>query len=136
MAQAPVERKSIFVGNIPTDIAPEQLQAAFQPFGVITDLHIPPDTQTRTNRNFAFITFSDTSSAVDAIDNMHLNTLPSHPLKILKVNLARANNKSGGSAGAGQWGSKKAIWDDEQWIKEHALKDVTTEEEPPTVEPV
>lgn len=67
---------------------------------------------------------------------MHLNALPSHPFKILKVNMARANNKSGGSAGPGQWGSKKAIWDDEQWIKEHALKDATENETPQAVEPV
>lgn len=50
--------------------------------------------------------------------------------------MARANNKSGGSAGPGQWGSKKAIWDDEQWIKEHALKDATENETPQAVEPV
>lgn len=36
-------------GNLPPDIAPERLHAAFLPFGTITDVNIPPDPQTRSS---------------------------------------------------------------------------------------
>ena len=87
------------------------------------------------HRNFAFVTFSTNSSALDAVDNMHLNVLPSNPSKTLKVNLARPA-KGGGPGGRvgglapgatveGEgtgWGSRKAVWESEDWLRDNEGK--------------
>jgi peptidyl-prolyl isomerase E (cyclophilin E) len=67
------------------------------------------------HKGFAFLTFNSAESALDAIDNMHRNTLPgpSNVGRPLKVNLAKAPKPSA------KGGNNKAIWDDEEWIKEH-----------------
>ncbi len=67
------------------------------------------------HKGFAFLTFNSADAALDAIDNMHRNTLPgpSNAGRPLKVNLAKAPKPSA------KGGANKAIWDDEEWIKEH-----------------
>ncbi|EFP94447.1 uncharacterized protein PGTG_20403 [Puccinia graminis f. sp. tritici CRL 75-36-700-3] len=120
------DNKTIFVGNIPPNINAEALHSSFSPFGNIRDIQIPTDPQSRNNRNFAFITFQDQIEALDAIDNMHLNLLSSDSEKILKVNLARNsfhnNNQKADTKGFSH-PNNRAIWDDETWIKENALKE-------------
>lgn len=115
---------TIFIGNLSTDITPESLHHAFSVFGTINDIQIPQDPQKHTNRNFAFISYKSPDSALYAIDNMHLNVLPINPTMILKVNLARSSSKSTND----QFNNpslinRRAIWDDENWIREHALKE-------------
>lgn len=83
---------------------------------------------TGTNRNFAFITFQNQLEALDAIDNMHLNVLTPDSEKILKVNLARNthhnnNNQKSTPGGFSSNPNNRAIWHDETWIKENALKE-------------
>lgn len=81
------------------------------------------------------MTFSTATSALDAVDNMHLSCLPSSAdRKVLKVNLARPTGKTGAGGGGrvgglamgateendtGGWGSRKAVWESEEWLKEH-----------------
>ncbi|WAR59134.1 hypothetical protein PtB15_10B476 [Puccinia triticina] len=126
MSHEASENKTIFVGNIPPNINAETLHSSFSPFGNICDIQIPTDPRSHTNRNFAFITFQNQIEALDAINNMHLNLLSSDSEKILKVNLARnsfhnSNQKS--EAGGFSNPNNRAIWDDETWIKENALKE-------------
>lgn len=78
------------------------------------------------------MTFTSATAALDAVDNMNLNVLPTAPQRILKVNLARsAKAGAGGRVGGlapsaghdeetpGVWGSRKAIWESEDWLREH-----------------
>ncbi|MBW0483653.1 hypothetical protein O181_023368 [Austropuccinia psidii MF-1] len=140
------EKRTIFVGNIPTNLTIEHLYSTFSSFGTILDIQIPTDSQNRNlNRNFGFITFSSQTEALDAIDNMNLNVLPksiisslqssnqdNQEFKILKVNLAKnsfqsiKNSKNLDQNSNFLIGNKnRAIWDDEDWIRENALKDKT-----------
>jgi hypothetical protein len=75
------------------------------------------------------VTFSKPEEAEDAIDNMHLNELagvrqPQRPhtllssltpcsQRIINVNLARAPKAAIGNG-------NRPVWEDEEWIKEHA----------------
>ncbi|KAI8455864.1 hypothetical protein BY996DRAFT_4636893 [Phakopsora pachyrhizi] len=134
-AQPKVQSNTIFVGNIPNDLTEEILHNTFSSFGSINQIQIPIDSAKNTNRNFAFISFTSQESAFHAIDNMHLNVIPSDPnQKILKVNLARnqsikSNNKQNNSNLNNDQAENetRAIWDNETWIKEHALKEKETE---------
>jgi RNA recognition motif-containing protein len=98
----------------------------FFPLELTFDFDFCNKKMTGSNRNFAFITFQDQVEALDAIDNMHLNILSADSEKILKVNLARnslhnSNQKS--NTGGFSNPNNRAIWDDETWIKENALKE-------------
>jgi peptidyl-prolyl isomerase E (cyclophilin E) len=86
------------------------------------------------HRGFAFITFSSSADAQDAIDNMDMNELKR---KILKVNLARPiktavmnpqSNRAGALANGplfpshfrfSSWFFSIPVWESEEWLQEH-----------------
>lgn len=117
-----IAQKTVYVGGFSLDTRPENLQAAFGPFGDIVDIQLPPDPAKRellcrryasrhahlprsapesSHRGFAFVSFSQGVAALDAIDNMHRNVLPgpSNVGRPLKVNMAKPPKgaKLGGS---------------------------------------
>merc|ERR1711939_201393 len=85
---------TVYVGGFAPTTDASDVVAAFQTFGEIVDITLPPDpARNNPHRGFAFVTFADREAAHDAIDNMHCNTLPGTSGLdggVLKVNLARA----------------------------------------------
>ena len=65
----------------------------------------------RKHRGFGFVTFSSAGDAQDAIDNMDMNELRG---RVLKVNIARPTKAQP------QLQGNRAIWESEEWLKEHA----------------
>ncbi|GAA5904735.1 hypothetical protein JCM8208_001339 [Rhodotorula glutinis] len=107
---------TIYVGGFSGDTTATQLHAAFLPFGPILDLQLPSDPEHRSrHKGFAFVSFASPGAALDAVDNMHLNSLPgpSNRGRVLKVNKAKPQK------GAKLAGSNKPIWASEDWIAEH-----------------
>lgn len=71
-----------------------------------------PNQQTdERHKGFGFVTFASSADAQDAIDNMDLNELRG---KVLRVNLARPSKIPVQGLG------NKAIWESEEWLKQHA----------------
>ncbi|KAK4694024.1 hypothetical protein P7C70_g8819, partial [Phenoliferia sp. Uapishka_3] len=138
--------KTVYVGGFSNDTNPSLLHSAFTPFGEILDIQLPPDpSHQQKHRGFAFVSYSNATAALDAIDNMHRNVLPgpSNANRTLKVNMAKPPK------GLTVGGSNRAIsarerptmdrkhrdrdsaatllipplsstvWTDESWIKEH-----------------
>ncbi|KAH8106963.1 RNA-binding domain-containing protein [Cristinia sonorae] len=110
-------KKTIFVGGIGDDVDEGVLMETFSSFGDIIEVQIPPastnpsqQTETR-HKGFGFVTFSSTADAQDAIDNMDLNELRG---RVIRVNLARAMKTPL------QGSNNKAIWESEEWLKQHA----------------
>jgi len=92
-----LRKQTIYVGGIPEATDEAELLGLFSTFGDIIEIQIPTSQPTSQNptptghRGFAFITFSVTSDAQDAIDNMDLNTIRG---RVVKVNLAKAAKKT------------------------------------------
>lgn len=85
-------QSTIYVGGFSGDTTATQLHAAFLPFGPILDLQLPSDPERRSrHKGFAFISYANPEAALDAVDNMHLNSLPgvSNRGRVLKVNKAK-----------------------------------------------
>lgn len=85
--------RTVFVGGFSESTDATLLHTVFSTFGDVVDVQLPPDpSQRKPHRGFAFLTYTDAESALDAIDNMHLNELPdpSNKGKTLKVNTAKA----------------------------------------------
>ncbi|GAA5873896.1 hypothetical protein JCM16303_002626 [Sporobolomyces ruberrimus] len=115
---------TIYVGGFSAETTAAAVHAAFHPFGEILDLQLPSDpTQKSRHRGFAFVSYANGDSALDAIDNMHRNVLPgvTNKGKPLKVN--RAKPQKGNQKG----GANKPIWASEEWLQEHGVAPVQTE---------
>ncbi|KAF9136044.1 hypothetical protein BGW39_008007 [Mortierella sp. 14UC] len=107
-------------GGLDEQVTPQVLHAAFIPFGDITQIEIPSDpTSNAPHRGFGFVEFDLAVDAQAALDNMHLSELFG---RTIKVNLAKPGK--GGAGGLGR-GPEKAIWADEEWLKENVMGDDT-----------
>ena len=60
----------LFVGGLAWATTDASLKAAFEPFGEVVDAKVILDRETGRSRGFGFVTFSDASSAKEAIGAM------------------------------------------------------------------
>jgi len=121
MEEGTKSKKTVFVGGISEETDETTLYESFSTFGDIIEVQLPPPALTHhqqthptgnepKHRGFAFVTFGSSADAQDAIDNMDMNELKG---RVLKVNLARPMK------GALQPNGNRAIWESEEWLKEH-----------------
>lgn len=99
-------QNKIYVGNLSYSLDESALRAAFAEFGEITDLAFPKDRVTGRPRGFAFITFTDGSSAEAAL-KLDGQEVGGRKI-VVKFALER---KSTGSAGGGGGGRRS----DSRW---------------------
>jgi len=111
-------KKTVFVGGIGEDVDEGVLFETFSTFGDIIEVQLPTvqshqqqTTETKKHRGFAFVTFSSSGDAQDAIDNMDMNELKG---RVLKVNIARPMKTQPQLQGS------RAVWESEEWLKEYA----------------
>ncbi|GLB34927.1 putative RNA recognition motif containing protein [Lyophyllum shimeji] len=116
MEEGTQSKKTVFVGGIGEDVDEAILYENFSTFGDIIEVQLPsaatnPNQQTEAkHRGFAFVTYSSSADAQDAIDNMDLNELRG---KVIKVNLARPMKTPL------QLGGNRAVWESEEWLKQN-----------------
>ncbi|PPQ76420.1 hypothetical protein CVT26_013077 [Gymnopilus dilepis] len=119
MEEGTKTKKTVFVGGISDDTDEAIIYESFSTFGDILEVQIPPPANQHQNpapdapkhRGFAFVTYTSSADAQDAIDNMDMNELKG---RILKVNLARPMKTA-----AANLSGNRAIWESEEWLKEH-----------------
>lgn len=109
---------TIYVGNLPSHIDESSLASFFSPFGDILSISVPTTSAPggKRNKGFGFITFSSPDDALDALDNMHLNAIQG---RTILVNLADPNK----IAKEGKGGPNRAVWDNEEWLKQYDASD-------------
>lgn len=114
-------RRHLYVGGLSREIEDESVvRAVFVPFGEVLSLSMPVDAMTQKHRGFAFVEFEDPSDAAEALDNLHKAELYG---SVLKVTFSKPPKQ--GAAG-------KAVWADDEYIKEHIA---TSEGLPDTMDP-
>ncbi|KAH7871823.1 uncharacterized protein C8R40DRAFT_1174267 [Lentinula edodes] len=111
-----LRQKTVFVGGIGDDVDESVIYEHFATFGDVIEVQLPSaatnlhQQSEAKHRGFAFVTYSSTSDAQDAIDNMDLNELRG---RVIKVNLARPMKTPM------QLGGNRAVWESEEWLKQH-----------------
>ncbi|KHO02019.1 RNA recognition motif domain protein [Metarhizium album ARSEF 1941] len=126
MSEAARWKATVFVGGLSFGVTTTDLLNAFIPFGEIVEVQIPkPDSRKSmdTHRGFAYVEFEDPEDAKEAIDNMDQSEFFG---KVLKVSQAKAPK----SADEGL-GSRKAVWEQESWLAEHAAEEQNGASEEP-----
>jgi RNA recognition motif-containing protein len=88
------QQNTIFIGNLPFSTTKTDLQALFETFGTITNIHIPVNKETGQARGFAFVSFEGTEQAEAAL------SINGQDIKgrAIKVHLAHNNSQNGGGA--------------------------------------
>ena len=102
-------KRVVYVGGLADEVGEKMLQAAFIPFGNITDISIPLDYSTQKHRGFAFVEFELVEDAAAAIDNMNESELYG---RTVRVNVARPKMLKEGSS--------RPVWSEDSWLREHA----------------
>lgn len=83
----------LFVGGLSWDTDDRGLQEAFERFGEVTDSKVITDRESGRSRGFGFVTFSDSSAAQTAIDEMNGQPIDG---RTVTVNEAQERSRGGG----------------------------------------
>ena len=90
--------KKLFVGSLSWDTNDEGLNAAFSPFGEISEAIVISDRYTGRSRGFGFVTFNDDEAADKAVEALNGTELDG---RTIRVDVAQANERTGGGGGDG-----------------------------------
>jgi cold-inducible RNA-binding protein len=93
--------KKLFVGSLSWETTDERLQAAFAPFGEVTEAKVITDRDTGRSRGFGFVTFADPQDAAKAISALDGKDLDG---RTIKVNEAQDKPRDGGGRSGGGGG--------------------------------
>jgi RNA recognition motif-containing protein len=88
--------KTIFVGNLFSNLTPDELRILFQSYGTVKGIEIVTDVDTRYSRGFAFVEMANDLEASKAIADLNGTTVWGKPLKVEEVrpNLQRSKSAS------------------------------------------
>jgi len=100
-----MSNSKLYVGNLSFKSSEEDIRAAFEQFGAVTDLYVAMDKMTGRPRGFAFVTMGTPEEARVAIEKMNGTELDG---RALTVNEARPKEEgSGRSFGGGGGGERR-----------------------------
>ncbi len=89
----------LYVGNLPFSATREDIEEVFEPYGPIDDIHIVTDRETQRPRGFAFVTLTEKSQAIKAVEALNESEMEGRKLV---VNEARPREDRGGGGGGGR----------------------------------
>jgi cold-inducible RNA-binding protein len=93
----------LYVGNLSFHTTADDLQAAFEPFGTVTEVVLVSDRVTGRSRGFGFVTMGSRAEGQAALDGLQGRELDGRPLS---VNEARPREERSGRPSGG----KKRRW--------------------------
>ncbi|KAH8178028.1 RNA recognition motif domain-containing protein [Sarocladium implicatum] len=111
-------KATVYIGGLAPVVTNSHVLDAFIPFGEIVEVQVPKSdapNSTEPHRGFAYVEYEDEADAKEAIDNMDQSEFFG---KVIKCSQAKAPK----SADEGL-GSKKAVWEQEGWLAQHAGQD-------------
>ena len=98
----------LYVGNLSYHTTSDDLQAAFAPFGTVSEVALINDRETGRSRGFAFVTMGSRAEGQAAIDGLQGRELDG---RALSINEARAREERFGGGRPGRpSGAKKRRW--------------------------
>jgi len=94
-----------FVGGLAWATTDNSLEEAFRPFGEVTQCKVITDRETGRSRGFGFVTFSNETAMLKAIDEMSGKELDG---RNITVNQAQSRSGGGGGERSGGGGGYRA----------------------------
>jgi RNA recognition motif-containing protein len=96
-----MSNSKLYVGNLSFDLGEQDIRAAFEACGTVTDVYVAMDKMTGRPRGFAFVTMGTPEEAKSAIEQLNGKDLGG---RALTVNEARPKESSGGGGGGRSFG--------------------------------
>ena len=94
--------KKLFVGGLSWGTGDEQLKAAFESFGTVSDAKVVMDRESGRSRGFGFVSFSEDDAAQRALSEMDGKELDGRSIRVNEAQeKPRPPRDSGGSGGGG-----------------------------------
>jgi cold-inducible RNA-binding protein len=98
-----MSNSKLYVGNMSFKTSEDDLRAAFEQFGAVTDVYVAMDKMTGRPRGFAFVTMGTDEEAREAAEKLNGADLGG---RALTVNEARPKEEGGGGRGFGGGGGR------------------------------
>jgi RNA recognition motif-containing protein len=93
--------KKLFVGSLSWDTNDDGLNAAFSPFGEISEAIVISDRDSGRSRGFGFVTFNDDEGADKAIAALNGTELDGRTIRVDVAQAKERNRGGGGGYGGG-----------------------------------
>jgi RNA recognition motif-containing protein len=87
----------LYVGNLSFHTTADELQAAFEPFGAVSEVTLISDRATGQSRGFAFVTMGSRAEGQAAIDGLQDRELDGRALSINQAHPREERSAGGGS---------------------------------------
>ena len=94
----------LYVGNLPFNATAEDVRAAFEGVGEVSDVHLVADRETGRARGFAFVTMGSDEAAQTAISQLNGALLGGRPLRVNEAEDRPRGGFGGGGGGRGGFG--------------------------------
>lgn len=88
--------KNIFVGNLSSNLTPDELRTLFQSYGAVERIQIVTDANTGYSRGFAFVEMTNEVDAAKAVSNLNGTTVWGNPLKVEEAKPKLQGGKAAG----------------------------------------
>lgn len=86
--------KNIFVGNLSSNLTPDELNTLFQTYGAVEQIEIITDVNTGYSRGFALVGMTDDVEAARAVAKLNGATVWGSPLKVEEARPKIQNSNS------------------------------------------
>ncbi len=96
-----MDKKKLYVGNLPWSVNDQSLKEMFSPFGEITEAVIISDRYTGRSKGFGFVTFANEADAEKAVAEMANKEIEGRKIvvNVAKPREERTNRGGGGGGG-------------------------------------
>jgi RNA recognition motif-containing protein len=74
--------KTIFVGNLSSNLTPDELRTLFEGYGAVEQIQIMTDVNTGYSRGFAFVEMTNDLDAANAVASLNGVSVWGNPLKV------------------------------------------------------
>jgi RNA recognition motif-containing protein len=74
--------KNLFVGNLSSNLTPDELRTLFQTYGAVEEVEIITNPNTRYSRGFAFVGMTNDMDAINAIASLNGTAVWGNTLKV------------------------------------------------------
>jgi RNA recognition motif-containing protein len=87
---------NIYVGNLSYEVTQEDLERAFEAFGLVESVKVVKDNYSGRSKGFGFVEMPDSAEAHSAIDGLNGKDLKGRAIKVDKARSRTESSRGGG----------------------------------------
>ena len=101
---------NIYVGNLSYEVTQEDLQEAFEAFGLVESVKVVKDNYSGRSKGFGFVEMPDSAEAHSAIDGLNEKDLKGRTIKVDKARPRSEGRGYRGNRGGRRQGGRRGFY--------------------------